>query len=106
VAQQQAVWDALDEWREVGVSADFDRRLRLRIANEEKLTSWWRRSWRPALPVAAAAILLSVALWLNQPRAAQVVAPAPMHHTQPSGQIESLQHALNDMDMLVQISPI
>jgi len=107
VAAQQAVWNALDEWRDVAVSSDFDHTLRIRIAREEQAESGWRRSllrsWRPAVPVVAAGILLSVAVWLNRPREVQT-APSPAH--QVSVQMEKLEHALDDMDLLGQLNPI
>jgi hypothetical protein len=114
VAEQKAVWDALDGWRDVGVSADFDRRLRARIAADRPVANWWVRCWRPALPVAVAAMLLGVVFWVNQPRESEV-APRPVHvsselspdpSTGVPAQVESLQHALNDMDMLGQLSPM
>src|SRR5258708_29837168 len=63
-AAQKQVWDALDAWEPVEVSADFDRKLFSRIEREESgslAARWWRRtveslslSWRPALPIGAA----------------------------------------------------
>jgi len=35
-ATQQALWQALDQWRMVDVSADFDRRLYSRIAESKR----------------------------------------------------------------------
>jgi anti-sigma-K factor RskA len=109
VAAQQTVWDALDEWRAVAVSPDFDRNLHRRIAHRD---GWWRRLWRPAVPVAAASIVLcvglrlGVAFWLHQTRAAEVVGASPLQASpsQVSPQIDKLEHALDDMDMLGQVS--
>jgi anti-sigma factor RsiW len=44
-AIQKAVWVALDEWRELPVSPDFDRRVFQRIPEAEK-RGWWL--WRHA----------------------------------------------------------
>jgi hypothetical protein len=44
VAAQQALWQALDQWRMVDVSADFDRALCSRIEREGRI-GWWRRAW-------------------------------------------------------------
>jgi hypothetical protein len=108
VAAQQAVWQALDQWRRVDVAADFDRRLYSRIEGDQ--LGWWPRTWRAAVPVAAG-VVLGVVFWLHQPRAAQVAAPAPSQASrqqispQPaSPQIDKLEHALDDMDMLGQLS--
>ncbi|MGA2877731.1 MAG: zf-HC2 domain-containing protein [Bryobacteraceae bacterium] len=43
VAGQRAVWAALDQWRSLPVSPDFDRRLFKRIAEAESHGRW---SWR------------------------------------------------------------
>ncbi|HTC87194.1 MAG TPA: zf-HC2 domain-containing protein [Bryobacteraceae bacterium] len=43
VAEQKAVWEALDQFRTQPISPDFDRRLFQRIAEAD---SGWRWSWR------------------------------------------------------------
>ena len=101
VAAQQLLWQALDEWRDVAVSPDFDRRLELRIAEEARRTAWLARTWRPVVPVIAAGIALGLGLWFNQRAGLQTKAPA----TAQTAQMQNLRHALNDMDLLGQISP-
>ncbi len=105
VAAQQALWQALDQWRSVDVSADFDRRLRSHIARDR---NWWRRCRRPAMPVIAAGIVFAVAAWRSQPPAVDVTAPvaAQASAANASGEIEKLEHALDDIDLLSQLSPI
>jgi anti-sigma factor RsiW len=106
-AQQKAVWEALDDWRPAPVSADFNDRLYQRIAAEEA-AGWWRRpfqmdwSWmfRPAVPVAGACAALMIAFLLKEP-------VAPRHSTTPLQHkvtIEQVERALDDMDMLKQMS--
>ena len=107
VAQQKAVWDAMDEWKPVPVSPDFNSRLMQRIS-EDAAVAWWRRplrfnwSWlfRPAIPVAAACAALVLAFLINP--------SAPKHESPVSPQqgvsIEQVERALDDMDMLKQIS--
>src|SRR3954462_7776887 len=59
---QRMVYSALDDWSAPEVSADFDRKLYARIAREK--SSFWQRFlpvtpivwWKPALPVAVAAL--------------------------------------------------
>jgi hypothetical protein len=104
VRAQQSVWTALDEWRPEPVSADFDQKLFRRIAEEEQ-SNWWRRfvpaawSWREALPVAAACSVLIAASLLKIP-----VASGPAESSlQPKLQIEQVEHALDDMDLLNQV---
>ena len=104
VAEQRSVWSALDELIPLPVSTNFDARLYQRIA-EEARSSWWQRvfrtnwSWRPAMPVAAACAVLAVAFLVNN--SGPSVAPQPQ--IQPKLQIEQVESALDDMDMLKQV---
>jgi len=99
LAEQQSLWDALDGWRVSPVSVDFDGVLRSRIALEGRL--WWPWPARNAVvPVIAAGVVLSVVFWLNPRPATQVVTPSSA-----PPQIEKLEHALDDMDMLGQLIP-
>jgi anti-sigma factor RsiW len=107
-AEQKAVWDALDAWRPASISADFNERLYQRIYAEEKV-AWWRRplrvdwSWmfRPAMPVAAACAAIMIAFLVRGPVPAHH-SPVPVEQKQIS--IEQVERALDDMDMLKQIS--
>jgi anti-sigma factor RsiW len=104
VDAQEAVWSALDGWRPVTVSPDFDCKLFRRIAEEER-GRWWRGLtwphwwWRPAMPVAAACALLAGAFLLQHP-APKISEEA---QTQPKLEIEQVEHALDDMDLLRQL---
>jgi hypothetical protein len=121
VAVQQAVWDALDEQAAVAVSSDFDQRLQARIAHQEQ--AWWERkfwdqgglrSWQAAMPVAAACLVFGVAFWFYRPQHVELVtqgSPASTAQTvlrqtapQPDPQLDKLEHALDDMDMLGKLS--
>jgi len=100
-AAQREVWSALDHWTPVPVSSDFDEKLFRRIAQEEQST-WWQRlwsanwSWRPALPVAAACAVLAAVVLLKAPESA----PQPVTPVQPKVQIEQVERALDDMELL------
>ena len=106
-ARPQAVWAALDDWKPAPVSPDFNARLFQRIS-EDAAVAWWRRpfryhwSWlfRPAVPVAAACAALVLAFLINP--------SAPKHEAPTSSQqgvsIEQVERALDDMDLLKQIS--
>ncbi len=101
-AAQQAVWTALDEWLPAPVSSNFDDKLYRQIASEAQ-PGWWQGMswlWRPAVPVAAACAALLLALILKNPEATN--APAPQPAGQPKVQIEQVEEALDDMDMLKQ----
>jgi anti-sigma factor RsiW len=104
VAAQEAVWSALDAWHPIPVSPDFDRKLFRRIAEEEhgrwwqglRLPHWW---WRPAIPMAAACALLAGAFLLLHP-APKIAEEA---EAQPKLEIEQVEHALDDMELLKQL---
>jgi len=102
-AAQQAVWLALDAWEPRPISSDFDRKLLERIAVEERLRWWQRlrlapRSWHPAISVTVACAALLAAFLLRAPMNVSTPVPA-----QPKFQIEQVEHALDDMDLLKQI---
>lgn len=103
VDAQRAVWSALDEWPAAPVSPNFDRKLHERIAAGQQ-RAWRQRlwpenwSWRPAVPVAVACAALLAAFLLKTP----ALVPGAPH--QPKLQIEQVEHALDDMDMLKQLS--
>ena len=105
--RQRAVWDALEMWRPEQISADFNERLYRRISEEEAVTIWQRLSrvdwsvFRPAIPVAAACAAIMVAFlvsgpWISHPP------QAPLQQQKVS--IEQVERALDDMDMLKQLS--
>ena len=84
------------------VSADFDSRLYARMQQDRQL-QWWRRFlWRPAVPLAAAFAILAVML---------VKAPAPQQPAEEPKQasvdrveIEQLEQALDDLELLMPVS--
>jgi hypothetical protein len=87
-ALQKAVWAALDESQE-RISPDFDRRVFERIAAAERRGRWL---WQVLVP-AAASMALAAVLFLRQPDPA---GPPPV-------QMEQVEHALDDMDLLKQL---
>lgn len=104
VEAQQLVWSALEAWTPAAVSGNFDERLFRRIENEQQ-KAWWRRllpeggSWRPAVPVGVACAALIAAFLLKDPG----VFPEASSESQPKIEIEQVEHALDDMDMLKQL---
>jgi anti-sigma factor RsiW len=96
---QRELWSMLDAWPKVTVPASFDDRLFQRITREESRAPWrdWLStnwSWRPAVPVGVACAALVAAFLLKTP----AVRPEP-----PKPQIEQVEHALDDMEMLSQL---
>ncbi len=102
-ASQQAVWSALEAWEPQPISPDFDQKLFERIAADERLR-WWQRVRLPAwssvraISVAAACAALLAAFLLRTSPGIPAAVPA-----QPKFQIEQVERALDDMDLLKQI---
>lgn len=100
-AAQRAVWAALDdadadaEWPSLRVSAEFDRRLFQRIERAEN-RRWW---WRTLIPATACLALAAAFLFRQAETAGAPRKPQP----QPALQIEQVEHALDDMDLLKQL---
>lgn len=104
--RQRAVWDALELWRPQPISADFNARLYRGISEEKAITIWQRLSrvdwpvFRPAIPVAAACAAIMIAFLVNGPR----ISHSPQAPSQQKVSIEQVERALDDMDMLKQLS--
>jgi anti-sigma factor RsiW len=104
---QRAVWEALDAWTGMPVSADFDRRLYRRI-DEQARGRWWNRVApalrpmliRPGLPVAAAACLMVLAgMILN--RSADLAGPSSNAELRmQTVQADQVERVLDDLDLL------
>ena len=107
--KQHAVWDAMDAWEPMPVSADFNRRLYQRI-DAEGQTSWWTRLTRPlrpafgpgllsrGVPMAATLCLLLVAgVILERPGNLVVPEDRGLADIVQPGDVE---RTLDDMDML------
>ena len=107
---QQLVWDSLDAWKPAAVSADFDRRLYEKIEAEDRRYGWWRRlfqpafgfSFRPAMAMAAACLILVAVLLLRSPGEPPV---APVASAEPVD-IEQMEKMVEDLDMLYLIDPV
>ena len=101
------------------VSEDFDQKLYARIARQEQLP-WWKRqwnalahpatgfSWKPAVPVSLACAALCAAFLIHdsaETRTAAPAAPAAVQTEQDAQKVDInlVEHALDDMDMLNQL---
>ena len=90
-----SVWEQLDDFTAPEVTPGFDARLYARIATEESRRTWWRRIlWGPAVPLAAAAALVAIALFVQTPRHPDVAKPV---------NIEQVAQAVDDLDLLVSL---
>lgn len=104
---QRIVWQALDAWDAIAISGDFDARLTRRIEAEES-EAWWSRwfrpvlpaSLRPALPLAAVFVLVMAGVLVRAPEQLEVEPQARMELVE----IEQVERALEDLDMLKQLS--
>lgn len=106
VEAHRAVWSALDEYRPIAVSADFDDRVMARIAAERD--PWWRRLlmpggggmswWKAAMPLTAAcAVLVAVSLWRVPGD------PAPGNVRMDAAEAQQVDDTLSDVEMLRQL---
>lgn len=118
VEAQQQVWNALDAFEAMPVSTDFDRKLWARIDAEEAQPSWrqlWSRisagpalgwsnflfGWKPAL-VAATACAAIAAIMITTTPVTRPISDHPIMNGD-SKVVESVESALDDVDMLDQI---
>lgn len=94
------VWERLDEFAAPEVTPGFDARLYARMAaGETRRAAWWRRwLWRPVAPLAVAAALMALALFVHVPGTPD--APKQTNKTE----IEQVAQALDDMDLLIPIT--
>ena|SRR5579885_1495112 len=106
-AEQKAVWEALDGWKPAAISPDFNAKLYARISEDVGLPWWeralrvnWSRALRPAMPVAAACAAIVIAFLIKEPSLARRTSVT----VEQKVSIEQVERALDDMDMLKQMS--
>ncbi len=96
---QARVWSALDAWEAEPVSESFDARLLDRIEEDDR-RSLWKWIWRPALPVAAAAMVVVAVLLLRAPNGTNTPVEGKNVDVVDVDQVE---RTLDDLDMLKQL---
>jgi anti-sigma factor RsiW len=96
VEEQKAVFQAMEAWATPEISPNFDSRLYARISVERHsgLAGFFRSWWKPAIPVALAAAALSVLFVVRSSH------PVSSHPSMEKAELEQVEQALDDMDML------
>ncbi len=111
VNAQRATFSGLDAWDALPVSADFDRKLYARIAQEDS-GSWRRflprfavRGWRTAFaPAAAVCAALVAAVLLQNPTIAPIQPARDAVTHMELSEVEQVERTLEDLEMLRQLS--
>jgi anti-sigma factor RsiW len=96
---QARVWSALNAWDAEPISESFDARLIERI-EEGHRASLWQWIWRPALPVAAVAIVIVAVFLMRAPNGANTPVAGKNVEVVDVDQVEK---TLDDLDMLKQL---
>lgn len=104
VEGQEMVWNALGQWEPAPICSDFDRSLYRMIDRKEHrlwISRWFQPLqplWRPAVPVAAACLLIVVGLVLRTPDTA--LNPIHSQTRVEAIEAEQVERTLDDMQML------
>lgn len=117
IANQNAVWNALDDFTAPAVSPEFQARVYQRLEAEPS-GSWWKQgfkqewkqkwfsAWRPALAMVAVAAALAVGVMVRQPQILQPPTKASMETVDmyqvdmDQVNMDQVEHALEDLDLL------
>ncbi len=108
-AGQTEVWETLESWTPPPVSGEFDQKVLARVARERGRQSWWaaalgRWSWRPVLPVAVALVLLMFVLVSHRTSRVSQPVTRPAHAQTDAIDADRLEKALDDVEMLRQVT--
>jgi anti-sigma factor RsiW len=108
-AGQDLVWMALDAWEAPPVAQDFNRRLYQRI-EADAAAPWYKRLfttplavWKPALPLAAACLLVVAGFVLDHPVASTQPSAGPSFRVTSVAEAEQVENALDDLQLLRQL---
>jgi len=106
--RQELVWQALDAWDAPAVTPDFNRRLYQRI-DAEAAAPWYTRlfttpwvMWKPAIPLAAAGLLVAAAFVWDHPVSVSTPS-APTAIRVSVTEAEQVENALDDLQLLRQL---
>lgn len=112
LAEQAAVWDALEAWEPPPVSLDFNRRLWQRI-DAADAAPWYERlieslrfaQWKPVLPLTAAILVIAAGFVFDHPGGKTSVASGPSVASSVSvTEAEQVEQALDDIQLLRQLN--
>jgi hypothetical protein len=105
---QELVWQALDAWEAPPVTTDFNRRLYQRI-EVEAAAPWYKRlftmpvaTWKPAIPLAAACLLVVAGYVFDHPVAVNQPSSSQVKHVSVA-EAEQVENALDDLQLLRQL---
>lgn len=108
VEEQSVVWQALDSWVPPSISSDFDAALQAKIAIDQA-RPWYVRffdgGWpmRPAMPLGAACAAIIAVFLIGGPR---VEERHPVPVIRSSVDMQQVERALDDLDMLQQVGVV
>jgi hypothetical protein len=107
-AGQELVWQALDAWEAPAITPDFNRRLYQRIETEAA-APWYKRlfttplaMWKPAIPLAAAGLVIVAGFVLDHPVATNAPSAPPAIRVSVA-EAEQVESALDDLQLLRQL---
>ena len=112
LADQSAMWTALDAWEPPAVSLDFNRRL-LRRLDAENSAPWYRRlvhslragAWKPAFPLAAAAVVIAAGFMMDH-RGAMMAPSRTAANGVSLSEADQLERTLDDIQLLHQFDSV
>ncbi len=112
LAQQTAVWDALDAWEPPPVSIDFNRRLWQRIDRVAELP-WYRgllsglraANWKPVFPMAVAVLVIAGGFLLDH-QGERAVTPNAETPGVSIIEADQLEQTLDDIQLLRQLDSV
>jgi anti-sigma factor RsiW len=114
---QTELWQTLNAWEPEAVSMDFNRRLWQRI-DAEAAQPWYRKladslrtgAWKPALPLAAAVLLVTTAFVMDHQRSVPALQGVETVSGVSAGNsngapldADQVEKTLNDMQLLGQL---
>jgi anti-sigma factor RsiW len=99
IAEQNSVLNVLDDFTVPQVTPEFNARLYARIEQEQRGRWWkqfWHTAWKPALATVGVGAALVIGLTVNVPQASD----APRKGSVESVDMDQVEHALEDLDLL------
>ena len=112
---QIAVWNALDAWEPAPVTLDFNRRLWQRIDQAEAQSwfdlsrfhlNWLNMSWKPALPVVAALLLVLGVVMFQHPHERLPIQSVAAVDGVTLTEVDQVEAALDDLQLLQQLDSV